>query len=130
MPKRTQENFVTNNPKAKRTAIGVSLAGIPKGPMRDKNRKALPTPYALALDWLAKTLTGDWTSIKEGNAFIILVVTDTDGSHVLKKFGGGGAATKSKIADKSYSVSYRAATLAELAKDAGYAVTLDPPRRP
>jgi hypothetical protein len=99
-------------------------------PPLDEARKILPTPYALAKDWLAVTLTGDWTSVKEGNAFVILVVTDTDAALVLKKFRGGGAPTKSRIADKSYSTSLRAETFAALAKDAGYAVTLDLPRRP
>jgi hypothetical protein len=122
VPKRTWNTFVTDHPKTTTTAIGVSLAGFPKGPILDKNRKIVPTPYTLVRDWIAKTLTGDWTSKKDGNAFIILVATAADAALVLKKLPGA-AATRSKIADRTYAVSFRADTFTALAKDAGYAMT-------
>jgi hypothetical protein len=122
MPKRTWNSFVTDHLKTTTTASGVSLASFPKGPILDKNRKILPTPYTLVRNWIAKTLTGDWTTKKDGNAFIILVATAADAALVLKKLPAGGSATRSKIADRTYPVSFRADTFAALAKDAGYAV--------
>lgn len=124
MPQRTWNSFVTDHPKTTTMAFGVSLAGFPKGPIFDKDRKRLPTPYALVRTWIAKTLTGDWTSMKEGNAFVILVADPGDAALVLRKFPALGPATKSMPADKSYPVSFRADTFAELAKDAGYAVNV------
>ncbi len=94
MPKRTRAALLTDRLNAKRTAIVVSTAGIPNGPVLDQARKVLPTPYAREQEWRAKTITGDWTSVKDGNAYIILVITDTDGPLVVENFRGGGAPHK------------------------------------
>ena len=129
MPKRTWNSFVSDHPKATTTAFGVAVTGFPKGAIFDKDRKKLPTPYALAQNWLGRTLAGDWTTMKDGDAFVILVSDPGDAALVLKKFPAVGAPAKSKIADKSYPVGYRAATFATLVKEAGFVVTL-PNQRP
>jgi hypothetical protein len=124
MSKRTWNAFVSDHNKAATIALVVSLVRIPTGPLLDKNRKTLPTPFSLVRDWLGGTLTGDWVVKKDGKLIVVLVASISDAELVLKMFPATAAATKTRIADKTIPVVLRIETFVSLAKEAGFAIAV------
>lgn len=97
-------------------------AKLPKGPLFDKNKKKLPTPYGLFQEWLAVSLTGDWTTTKVPGGFAVCVANSADAAIISKTFGTTGVTVRTPVSEQTHQLLYRDANYGELAKKIGYAL--------
>lgn len=120
MPKKSWNIFASTYPSATTFTSAVSAA-LPKHLQFDKNRKKLPTPYGLFIEWARGNLTGDWasTSIK-GVGFAVSVETQTDIQLITITFGTIGSVKKTPVANKTIQVNYKNSDYANWAKKLGY----------
>ena len=99
------------------------IASFPK-PIFDQNKKKLPTPYGLFKEWANQTLTGDWSSTKVKNGFIVCVTAKSDIIEIRKEFGYTNSPVKTPMCDKTYPMHYRNSGYAKLANKLGYKIKL------
>ncbi len=114
--------FVTKHKSPIGFAAAVS-ASLPKGPHFDKNKKKLPTPYALFKEWCDKTLKDDWSSQKCKSGFIVCVSSNIDEKLVKSAFKVLSNQPKNTPAcAKTYQIGYRDSCYGGLAKSLGYVI--------
>lgn len=96
---------------------------IPNGQHFDKNRKKLPTAYGLFLEWASITLKGDWSSIKDGRAFMLRVKDVSDASIIKATFKLIGLPKKTNLCANTQVIDFCDSTYSgyiSLAKSIGY----------
>ena len=114
--------FVSKHKSPIGFAAAVS-ATLPKGPHFDKNKKKLPTPYALFKEWCDQSLTNEWSSQKFKGGFIVCVSSQNDAQLIQLAFTILNNQPKNTPAcAKTYQIGYTDAGYGALAKTLGYAV--------
>jgi len=101
--------------------LGAAVSsGLPGATHFDKNKRKLPTPYGLFLEWSTASITGDWASCKLTGGFIVCVETQADAEIVMRKFGTLGGWKETPACAKTIQIGYRDSGYASLAKSLGY----------
>lgn len=88
----------------------------------DNNKKKLPTPYGLFVEWANANLTGDWSAMKVTGGFYISVSEKQDAGVIKNKFGTTPQAKKTPASDKTFGINYSDSNYSALAKSLGYAI--------
>ncbi len=115
-------SFVTKHKSPIGFAAVVS-ATLPKGPHFDKNKKKLPTPYALFKEWCEQSLSNEWSSQKFKGGFIVCVSSQSDAQLIQSAFKILNNQPKNTPAcAKTYQIGYTDAGYGALAKTLGYAI--------
>lgn len=115
-------NIFTNTYKSPIGFAAVVSGSLPKAMAFDRNKKKLPTPYGLFLEWAEKTLTGSWSSTKVTGGFFICVDNQTDANVIAKKFGTIGVSKKTQACDNTTQIGYQDSKYVALAKSLGYSL--------
>jgi len=118
----TWNSFVTKHKSPVGFSAAVS-ATLPKCLHFDKNKKKLPTPYALFKEWCDKTLQDDWSSQKFKGGFIVCVSSQNNAKLIQLAFKVISNQPKNTPAcAKTYQIGYTGSGYGALAKKLGYAI--------
>jgi hypothetical protein len=119
MAKLTWNNFKKTHGNHLCFVASVS-SDLPKGLKFDKKGLKLPTPYGLFCEWLAKSLSGDWSSMKVPGGFVVSVSSQSDASIITKYFPAIGKARKTPACPKTEQINYRNEDYKKLSESLGY----------
>lgn len=119
MAKKTWNKFTSKNENPIGYIAGVA-AKLPGKNYFDLNKKKLPTPYGLFQEWASITLTGDWATTKVPSGFIICVISASDSSLIVNKFGKVGSSKETPACSNTTQISYQDSSYGLLAKSLGY----------
>ena len=102
------------------------LAGVtgslPRGIQFDKNKRKLPTPYALFLEWSRASLKDEWTASKIRGGFIVCVATQSDARLIVDKFRAVGDWKKTPACANAIQIGYSDSGYKSLAISLGYSL--------
>ena len=121
MPKRAWENFIADHKAPIGFAAAIS-AQLPKGSVFDKNKRRLPTPYGLFIEWCNAYLAGEWAITKVPGGFIVCVQSPADAQMIISEFKAIGAPKKTPACVNTTPIGYKNSQYVALAGDLGYVV--------